>query len=92
MGDLLENGTLENGEKIVPMRREMFPNLSGRSARKLKRANTVHLDGMCPACGGRARFCRDIPIASDKVVHNRWRCNNCGKIWNREEFKYVKRS
>ena len=92
MEEVLNGGTLENGEKVVPYRKERFPSLSGRSARKLKRAQTVHLDGMCPACGGRARFQKDIPVTREQTLHNKWVCKSCGKIWNREEFKYVKRS
>ena len=90
MEEVLNSGTLEDGKQVVPFRRERFANLSGRSARKLKRANTVHLDGMCPSCGGRARWQKDIPVTKDKTEHNKWVCKNCRKIWKKEDFKYAK--
>lgn len=76
--------------KIVPMRREMFPALSGRSARKLRRANTVHLDGLCPNCGERARWQKDIPLVNGKWDHNKWVCKYCNSKFDRKDFKYVK--
>ena len=94
-----ENGVEHqvNGNRIVPLKKEVFPSLSGRSKRRLMRQNTVHLDGFCPSCGSRCRWKKTIlngyvngkPI----YIHSKWVCQNkeCGKKWDRKDFEYVKR-
>ena len=77
-------------EKIVPMRRETFPAVSGRFARKLRRAQTVHLDGVCPVCGGRARWQKDIPLVNGKYDHEKWVCKKCHSKFDRKDLKNVK--
>ena len=55
--------------------------LSGRSLRKIKRANTVHLLGLCPGCGATLRYNKHL---------GGWHCWTCQKTYKRSEFKYVK--
>lgn len=73
---------------IHPMVRTMYPNLSGRSKRKLFRQNTVHLRGICPICGKPSmKYAKDIFISAKKTDHNKWVCGKCGTRATREELK-----
>lgn len=94
-----ENGVEQtvNEKKIVPLKRENFPALSGRSKRRLMRQNTVHLDGFCPECGSRCRWKKTVLKGYEGgkpvYLHDKWVCQNpeCRKKWDRKDFTYVKR-
>ena len=56
--------------------------LTGSTKRKLIRQNTVHLRGVCPACGEfGTRYSK-----SEK----KWICKKCGTKAGRRELEYVK--
>lgn len=65
--------------------------LSGRSKRRLKRMNTVHLEGLCPNCKDEpVRFYKDLVFKGRNPEHNKWYCKKCKKTFRREDLKYVK--
>ena len=66
--------------------------LSGRTKRRLKRMNTIHLQGLCPVCGDQpVRFYKDLVFAHGKEAeHNKWYCKKCGKTFDRKDLEYVK--
>lgn len=82
---------LQNGENPVALEHQIFPALSGRSKRRLERAKTVHLRGICPQCGKtNMKFHKRLYLKGSNVQLNKWYCKNCGKAATREELKYVK--
>ena len=92
-----ENGVeRETESKIVPLKKERFAALSGRSKRRLMRQNTVRLDGYCPSCGSRCRWKKAIPNGysngKPNYIYGKWQCQNpsCAKKWDRKDFEYVK--
>lgn len=59
-----------------------MPALTGSFKRKLIRQNTVHLKGICPACGKSGmRYSK-----SEK----KWVCKKCGTKASRKELDHVK--
>ena len=64
-----------------------FATPTGRFARMVKRALTVHHTGVCPNCGGRLRFRKDIPTGKGKYEHNKWVCQKCNSIYAKEGVK-----
>ena len=90
MSELTSNEMNDISNGINPMQRIRYASLSGRSARKFKRKNTVHLRAECPACGGEMRWKKDIFITQDKILHNVWVCRKCRKALNRENLDNVK--
>ncbi len=80
----------ENGNKVIPSERHVYPALSGRSKRRLARQNTIHLRAICPNCGKtNMRFYKRIYSKPD-IINNRWFCKGCSKSFKREDLKYVK--
>ena len=84
-------------KNIVPLKKEQFRALSGRSKRRLERQQTIRLDGYCPACGSRCRWKKVVPTGGytngkPDHVYGKWVCQNaaCGKTWDRKDFDYVK--
>ncbi len=68
-----------------------FASLSGGSKRKLVRANTVHLRGICPACGsGGMKWYKRIALKNGSSYSGVWYCKNCNHVSNRKELEYVK--
>lgn len=67
-------------------------NLAGYSRRKLKRMNTVHLQGVCPKCQDQpVKFYKDLIFGpSRKTEHNKWYCKKCKRTFRREDLKDVK--
>lgn len=75
----------------IPSEKIFYPALSGRSKRKLDRAKTIHLRGICPQCGKtNMKFYKKLYIKGSEVKTNKWYCQRCGKTASREELKYVK--
>lgn len=78
---------ISNG--INPLVKVKVANLSGRSKRKVARANTVHLRGICPFCGADNMKFHKV-IYMKPVKHDVWYCKKCGKTADREDLEYVK--
>lgn len=75
----------------VPSKKIFYPALSGRSKRKLDRAKTVHLRGICPKCGAtNMKWHKVLYIKGEAVTAKKWYCKKCGKTADRDELKYVK--
>lgn len=59
-----------------------MPALTGSFKRKLVRANTVHLKGMCPSCG-------EFGMRYSQK-EKKWVCKKCGTKAERKDLDYVK--
>jgi len=82
---------LNHGGNPVALEHQVFPALSGRSKRKLERAQTVHLKAICPQCGApNMKFRKVLFIKGTAIQHKKWYCKNCGKTATRGELKHVK--
>lgn len=71
---------------IVPLEKHFYPALSGRTKRRMKRQNTVHLRAICPECGKDG-------MKYHKYLNgkcNVWYCTNCKKIFPRNSLEYTK--
>lgn len=79
---------ISNG--INPLLKVKIANVAGYSKRKMDRANTIHLRGVCPKCGKFGmKYVKYMPTKS-KSIKNKWYCKHCGTSATREELKYVK--
>lgn len=86
MSEISSNESKDISKGINPLQRIRYASLSGRSARKLARQNTVHLRGLCPNCGNAMKW-RKMDLNGNKNV---WVCKNCGKTLARKDLPYVK--
>ena len=75
----------DSGKRVKPM--IVFRATSGRFKRMLQRAQTVHKEGVCPNCGGRLRWRKDIYKGKGEYEHNKWVCSKCNNIYAKEANK-----
>lgn len=73
---------------INPLEKHFYPALSGRSKRKLNRQNTIRWVGLCLNCNGVCKFHkRYFKAGARKPLQNVWVCKECGRVYNKEDFK-----
>lgn len=86
MSEISAQESKDISKGINPLQRIKYASLSGRSARKLARQNTVHLRALCPDCGN-VMVWKKITAAGAKNV---WMCRGCKKVLARKDLPYVK--